>query len=374
MQGDEAGGEASLQKALRIRRSHPPEVGDGPEWQADLGVSYEKLGDFYFYRDLSKARDFYRTAFQAYEGLTNAHRENSSWQRLRLRAQVSLGQTAQQQRKTAQAEKVFTGALKAAQELAALDPRALEWRMLVLRCRLLCAYLHEAASPKGYVHEAVPRLKVLEELLAITRQVVAQDRTNAWVQGDLANVLLQLGYTNYRLAESRYHPEESRAKAAEALTEALHVTENLRALDATYVVYAGRSVLLHSLLGKVLRAQGRVAPALATTLAGHRLALDYHERLAKLYPRSGRWRQELKSAVTGAQQFLLQEAIPYYDGLRNKEPAAAPRLKDLAGVYATLEQTYRLAGDQREAQEAKARARALQELARGKAPGRDSSR
>jgi tetratricopeptide (TPR) repeat protein len=364
MQGDQAGGEAALQRALRIRRSHPPEMGYGPEWQADLGVSYEKLGDYFFYRDLSKARDFYRAALQVYEGLTSAHRENASWQRLRLRAQVSLGQTEQQRGKTAQAQKVFTDALKAVQELAALDPRALEWRMLVLRCRLLCAYLHEAPGPEGYVHEAVPRLKVLEELLAITRQVVAQDRTNAWVQGDLANVLLQLGFTNYQLAESRYRPEECRAKAAKALMEALHITEDLRARDASAVVHAERSVLLHSLLGKVLRAQGRIGQALATNLAGHRLDLDCHERLAKLYPRSAHWQQKLKNAAIQAQQCVLKEAIPYYDSLGPKEAW----LDELARVYVTLEQAYRLEGKQAAARKARARAQALQQ--RGHRPAR----
>jgi hypothetical protein len=384
-QGDDAGQAEAYRQALAVRQRlydrHPED-----KLAASLGRCHESLADYYFYLDLGKAAGAYLKALALYEGLVRKNESNAEWQRYRVRALTSLAQTYAGQGKTAEAEKCFLDSQREAERFSALNPANVLWRCEALRCRLQLALLRQPKDSGEQQQAREGQLKILEELLAITRkELAAQDPTDMQWPMEEGELLTQVASLYLKGAEADAKRGDCLNKALEALDRARDIFGRLVRKDETNLEWSQGLFAAESETGKALDVQGKKAEAQQAYLRAYRFNLGLNDRLVRQYPTSAQAldrRHEVANSHRRIAEALcklvslkaappeqlaeaqgsLEAGFAAYDALLDPDPANAAWLAELKGLYEGRALLRELQGDRPAARQARQDAQAVAAL------------
>ncbi len=197
--GDLQASLAAFQASLAIRRMLCTRDPGNAGWQRELAVSHNKVGDTlreqamldqaagnaqHGQRNMEAALDSFRTALAISEPLVVRDPDNAEWQRDLSVSHNKVGEILQLQGKAATALESFRTALGIAERLAARDPGNADWQR-----DLIVAYVRtSSADPAG------PRAW-LARALAVATGLAAEGRlapADSWMIPDLARRLAAL--------------------------------------------------------------------------------------------------------------------------------------------------------------------------------------
>ena len=184
-----------LSKALELMREAVA-AGEGlvardptnTEWQRDLSVSHNRIGDVLLGRgDLEGALQEYRELLAIGERLAAKDPENSSWQRDMAAGHQKIGDVLALQSDLGGTRKEYRETLTICQRLAAKEPGNAEWqRNLSVSHRKLGDVLRVKGDVLGALRE-------YRRALPIAEQLADQDPTDVVWQRDLGMTHLQVG-------------------------------------------------------------------------------------------------------------------------------------------------------------------------------------
>jgi tetratricopeptide (TPR) repeat protein len=118
---------SSYKKSLEIREKLTERHPDNIQWQRDLSVSYEKIGDARrTLRDLPTALIFYKRSLEIREKLTESDPYNIQWQRDLSVSYEKIGDV--QQSDLPNALSSYKKSLEIREKLAARDPANAQWQ------------------------------------------------------------------------------------------------------------------------------------------------------------------------------------------------------------------------------------------------------
>jgi len=184
--------------ATRLTTSDPGNT----EWQRDLSVSYEKLGDVAGAQgQLEAAAQAYRDSLELAKRLVANSPRNTQWQRDLSVSYEKLGDVAGAQGQLEAAAQAYRDSLGIRKQLAASDPSNTQWQR-----DLSVSYekLGDVAGAQGQLEAAA---QAYRDSLGIRKQLAVSDPSNAQGQRDL--------YVSYwrlaDLAEKRNATKEARA-------------------------------------------------------------------------------------------------------------------------------------------------------------------
>jgi tetratricopeptide (TPR) repeat protein len=108
---------------LEQREASSPQTTASTQWQRDLAISYEKVGNVLRAQDkLDEALTAYRDSLAIYERLAAADRSNTRWQRDLSISYNTIGHVLRAQGKLDEALKAYRDSLAIRERLAAANP------------------------------------------------------------------------------------------------------------------------------------------------------------------------------------------------------------------------------------------------------------
>ena len=200
--------------SLRLREQLETEEPDTPEWQRDLSVSHERIGDVRVAQgQLDAALTAYQAAVAIAERLTAAHPANAEWQRDLSLSYSRIGDIQVAQGQLNAALTAFQADLAIAERLAAVNPANAEWQrdLSISHNRI-----GEVRVAQGQLEVA---LTAFQTAYAIVERLAAADRANSQWQRDLALCHEKIG--NARLVQGQLDAALTAFRASLAIRERL---------------------------------------------------------------------------------------------------------------------------------------------------------
>jgi tetratricopeptide (TPR) repeat protein len=194
------------------------------DWQRDLSISFEKLGDLAVAQgDLPAAARQFSAALEISERLAASDPANAAWQRHLSISFNKLGDLAVAQGNLPAAERHFSAGLKIGERLAASDPANSEWQRGL---SISFERLGKLAVSQGDLPAATPHLTAC---LKIRERLAASDPANSAWQRDLS--------VSYLLAGQLLMRQERSQDALSMLEKSLEIAERLAGLDLSNAIW-----------------------------------------------------------------------------------------------------------------------------------------
>jgi len=267
-------------EAVRIRQdvitAHPADA----QWQRDLSVSYERLGDVQQAQgDLAGALASYRQSLTIREKLTQQDPGNAEWQRDLSVSYERLGDVQQAQGDLAGALASYQQSLTIREKLTQQDPGNAQWQR-----DLSVSYerLGNVQQAQGDLAEALASHR---QSLAIREKLTQQDPGNAQWQRDLSVSYSKLGDV-----------QQAQGDLTEALAsyrQGLTIAEKLVQQDPGNAQWQRDLSVSYERLGDVRQAQGDFAGALVS----YRQGLTIREKLAQQDPGNAQWQADMVTSL-----------------------------------------------------------------------------
>ncbi len=187
-QGDVAAAATAYTAALEIRKTLAARDPQNTEWQFDLGISHERLGEIAKAQgDLPAAAKAYNARHVIIQTLAAREPQNTEWQRDLSISHDKLGDIAVAQGDLPAAAKAYNARHVIIQALAARDPQNTEWQRDLAVC-------HERLGDIALKQDDLTSAKAAyTAALEIARALAARDPQNTEWQRDLS-------VCHYRLA------------------------------------------------------------------------------------------------------------------------------------------------------------------------------
>ncbi len=345
--GDLAGArghfEASLDIRVRLAEADPANT----EWQRDLLASHERLGGVAMtVGDLAGARGHFQASLDIGGRLAAADPANTGWQRDLSIIQGKVGDAAVAAGDLAEARDAYQASLDIARHLATADPDNAEWRRNLMISQSLVGDVAVAAGDLAEARDAY------QANLDIAGQLAAADPANTERQRDLSVSYERLG--NVMLASG------DRAGARAAYQASLDIRVRLAAADPANAQWQRDLSVSHSKLGDVAAAAGEEAEA----RAAHQASLDIAGQLAAADPANAEWQRDLSvshsklgdvAAAAGdlaEARNAFQASLDIRVRLAEADPANTEWQRDLSVSHNRLGDVAVAAGDLAEARNA----------------------
>ena len=246
------------------------------QWQYDLAISYERLGDFAVAAgDLAAARTSYQICRDISARLAAADPANTQWQRELSVSHNRLGDLAVAAGDLAAARTSYQADLDIAVRLAAADPANTEWQRDLSISHERLGDLARAAGDLAAARASY------QAALDIAVRLAAADPANTGWQRDLSVSHNKLG----DLARAAGDLAAARA----SYQAALDIRVRLAAADPANTEWQRDLSVSHERLGDLAVAAGDLAGARAS----HQATLDIRVRLAAADPANTGWQRDL---------------------------------------------------------------------------------
>jgi tetratricopeptide (TPR) repeat protein len=263
---------ASLNIAERLAAADPANT----EWQHDLSSNYQRLADVAIATgDLAAARAAYQASLDILIRLAAADPANTGWQRDLGSNYDRLGNVAIATGDLAAARIAYQAALDIAERLAAADPANTGWQRELSVSHIKLGNVAIAAGDLAAARAAY------QAALDILIRLAAADPANTGSQRDLSVGHNMLG--NVAIAAGDL------AAARAAYQAALDILIRLAAADPANTDWQRDLSVSHEKLGDVAIAAGDLAAA----RAAYQASLDIAERLAAADPANTGWQRDL---------------------------------------------------------------------------------
>ena len=300
--------EESERYARRLNEDEP----ENPQWQRDLSISHNRLGDVAIAKgDLAEAARRYAAGLAIAEKLAAADPGNTQWLRDLSISYERLGNVDVAQGNLDEATRRYAAGLVVREKLAAADPGNTEWRRDLF---ISHQKLGEVALATGDLAEAARRYAAGH---AIAEKFAATDPGNTAWQRDLS-------ISHDRLGDVA-RAKDDLAEAARRYAAGLAIAEKLAAADPVNTELQRDLSISHDRLGDVARAKDDLAVAARRYAAG----LAVREKLAATDPGNTQWQSELSNSqkklgeVAQAKGDLEEAAQRYTAALAITEKVAA---------------------------------------------------
>ena len=264
---------ASLAIAERLTAHNPSNA----QWQRDLSVGHERIGDVLMANgDMGGALASYRAAMTIRERLAAQDPSNAEWQRNLLISHERVGGLRRAQDDRLGALVDYQSALAIAERLVAQDPSNAEWQ-----CDLAAS--HQRIGGELLAQGDRPgALAAYKACRAITEQLVVQDPSKAEWQRNLAVSYNQVGEVHLDQGDT--------PGALAACLAGVTIAERLAALDPSNAEWQRDVFVSHNNVSEVLLIAGDPAAR-----EHARLALGQARLWAERFPQDPRREADLRT-------------------------------------------------------------------------------
>ncbi len=340
---------------LRFLEKLPAEAAGDERLQYLLSVAYLKIADAQGYPllpnlgDRAGALTNYHRAMQWNAPLLAQHPDNAQYLSQAVRIQTKTGAVLSWEGRTADALAMQLAALPAAQRLALMKPRELEFRLpeAEVYSQLASAYISNDVS---------------QFLAWSRRQVEALVRLNQDLPGN-QDVKLQLAGAYSQLGQAlQAQPERSITTPLEPYRQSIALREEVLAASPSDVVARRGLMISYSNLGELLYSpivpsagdvvSARLYAEKVVSLARGLLAADPNNNLARFDLANSLLRQGwLEPEADGLEESLnsLRQAEAILKSLREGDPASRPMIRALTQAQEYVGHRYRQLGHPGEA-------------------------
>ncbi len=275
------------------------------QWQRDLAVSYDRIGDIQTRQgDSAAALKSYQASLTIAERLAASDPRNTEWQRDLSVSYNNIGNVQISRDDSPAALKSYQASLTIAERLAASDPRNTGWQH-----GLAVSYNRIGDVQATSQDDSPAVLKSYQSSLTIIERLAASDPRNTGWQRDLSVSYGRIGNVQASQGDS--------AAALKSYQSSLTILERLAASDPRNTGWQRDLWVSYNNIGDIQATQGDSAAALKSYQDGLAIA----ERLAASDSRNTKWQRDLAvfywklarvRAVAGsveARRALLQKGL-----------------------------------------------------------------
>ena len=328
--------QADLDIAVRLAAADPANT----EWQRDLSVSHNKVGDVAVAAgDLAAARTAYQAALDIRTRLAAADPANTGWQRDLSVSHERLGDVAVAAGDLTAARTAYQAALDIRTRLAAADPANTGWQ------RDLSVSHNKLGNVAVAAGDLTAARTAYQADLDIAARLAAADPANTGWQRDLSVSHDRLG--DVAIAAGDLTAARTNYQAS------LDIRTRLAAADPANAGWQRDLSVSHEKLGDVAIAAGDLAAA----RTAYQAALDIRTRLAAADPANTGWQRDLSvshnkvgdvASAAGdlaAARTAYQAALDIRTRLAAADPANTGWQRDLSVSHERLGDVAATAGD-----------------------------
>ena len=246
------------------------------EWQRDLSVSHDRIGDVQAVQgDSAAALRSYQASLAIAERLAAGDPRNTEWQRSPSVSHDKIGSVQAAQGDSAAALKSYKASLTIRERLAASDSRNTGWQ------RDLSVSHDRIGSVQAAQGDSAAALKSYQAGLVIAERLTASDPRNTEWQRDLSVSHEKIGDVQAAQGDS--------AAALNSYQASLAIRDRLATGDPRNTQWQRDLSVSHNQIGNVQAAQGDSGAALKSFQAYLAIA----ERLAAGDPRNTQWQRDI---------------------------------------------------------------------------------
>jgi hypothetical protein len=274
--GDGSGALAAYRKSLEIAEALVGREPANTEWQRDLSVSHDGIGGVLVAQgDGPGAMAAYRKSLEIREALAGRDPANTGWQRDLSLSHNRIGDVLVTQGDGPEALAAYRKSLEIGEALVGRDPAKTEWQrdLSVSHERIGNVLVAQGDGPGA--------LAAYHKSLAIAEVLARRDPANTEWQRDLSLSHIKIGVVLVTLGDG--------PGALAAYRKSLEICDELAGLDPSNTGWQRNLSVSHNRIGDVLVAQGDGPGA----LAAHRKSLAIAEVLARRDPANTEWQRDL---------------------------------------------------------------------------------
>jgi tetratricopeptide (TPR) repeat protein/MinD-like ATPase involved in chromosome partitioning or flagellar assembly len=262
----------NLELVDKLKRSGPSNA----VWQRDLAIALNKVGDVQWVQgDLAAALKSYSDGLAIADRLAKSNLGNAQWQRDLAVSYNRVGDVQKDQGDLAGALKSYSDSLAIAERLAKSDPGNAQWQ------RDLSVSYEKVGDVEKVQGDLAAALKSYSDGLAIAERLANADPGNAGWQRDLS--------VSYEKVGDVEKVQGDLAAALKSYSDGLAIAERLRNADPGNAGWQRDLSVSYTKVGDVLVAQGNLPEALKSYQAGLAIA----ERFATADPGNALWQRDL---------------------------------------------------------------------------------
>jgi tetratricopeptide (TPR) repeat protein len=328
--------ETAMQSLVRLVQIDPANT----EWQRDLSVSHNKIGDVLVSQgDGPGALAAYQAGLTTAEGLEKRDPANTQWQRVLSASKIRIGDVLVTQGDGPGALAAYQAGLTIAEGLAKRDPANTQWQhdLLISQSKVTDLLMAQGDAPA--------LLKSYQALLASHEGFAERDPGMTQWQRNLSVTYERIGDALVALGDG--------PRSLAAYQAALTIAQGVSMRDPANTSWQRDLSMSHFKMGDVLRAQGDWPGA----LGAYQAALSIAEDLAKRDPSNTQWqRDHLISQLSVADTLMNQGDGPaglkahqaglrVAEGLLKRDPTNTQWRKDLSISYERIGNILMMMGD-----------------------------
>jgi tetratricopeptide (TPR) repeat protein len=294
--------------SLAIRDHFAKSDPGNADWQRDLSVTYEKVGDVLRAKgDFAGAEKSYRDSLAIRDQLAKSDRSNAEWQRDLSVAYNKVGDVQLKQGDLAGAEKSYRDSLAIRDQLAKSDPSNAEWQ------RDLSVSYNRVGDVQCKRGDLPGAMNSHRDSLVIRKSLAKSDPGNALWQRDLSVSYDRVGDVQVK--------QDDLAGAEKSYRDSLAIREPRAKSDRSNAEWQRDLSVSYDRVGDVQVKQGDLAGAAKS----YRDSLAIRDRLAKSDPSNAEWQRDLAMSydwvgdVQVKQDDLAGAAKSYRAGLLIRE-------------------------------------------------------
>jgi tetratricopeptide (TPR) repeat protein len=274
--GDLTAARTAYQAGHDIRQRLATTDPTNTEWQRDLSLSHERVGDLAVAAgDLATARTAYQAALDIAQRLATTDPTNTTWQRDLSISHERLGDFAVAAGDTTTASTAYQASLDIRQRLTTIDPSNTAWQRDLSISHNKIGDLAVAAG------DAAAASTAYRAALDIAQHLAATDPTNTEWQRDLSISHERLGDLAVAAGD--------RTTARTAYQAGLDIRQRLTGIDPSNAAWQRDLSVSHNKIGDLAVAAGDLSAARTAYQAG----LDIRQRLAATDPSNTAWQRDL---------------------------------------------------------------------------------
>ena len=321
----------SFQQALDISRKLSAKDPSRTEWQQNLAISYQQIGNVFAAEgNLTKAFDAYQESNKILQGLVDRDKGNALWQRDLSLTLEKVGDVQSRQGKLGEAFQTYQRAYEIRRSFSEKDPKDTQWRRDLA---MSYAKLGGVLMRQGKLNEAYQAFRNSHD---IVESLAKLDPTNQSWQSDLSTTFLRIGAVLTRQGKL--------GEAFQAYQNCHTIRKSLVERDSANSIWQNDLSISFSKVGDILETQGKHEEALAAydnSLRIKRILMEQNPSNATL--QSGLCINLEKVGDVLMAQGKVEEALRTYEeslairkSLADKDPSNAVWKR---GLCSSLEKT-----------------------------------
>jgi tetratricopeptide (TPR) repeat protein len=321
----------AYQESRKLLQSLVPRDKDNPLWQRDLSISLEKVADVLLRQGkVSEAFQTYQECHAIRQSFAGRDATDTQWQRQLAMSFAKLGSVLMRQGKLADAYQSYENSHQIIESLTKQDPMNQSWQSDLSSTFLR---IGDVLTKQGKLNEA---FQAYQDCHAIRRSLAERDSANSIWQNDLSISFNKVG--------DALEAQGKHAEAHSAFNDSLRIKRILTVQNPSNATLQGGLCISLEKVGDILMTQGAVGEALKS----YQESLEIRKILADKDPSNTFWKRGLCSSLEKVGNAFMalgriEDAAKAYQGaleirktLANQDPSDASAKLELSTVQEEL--------------------------------------